>query len=58
MKARKIENQVEILSEPQPGDTSRHIYLDDASELGQFFLKVDAELMKKYDHGAIDDESL
>jgi len=58
MKARKIENQVEMPSEPQPGDTIRYFMLDDDSELGQYFLKVDAELCDKYDYGLLDDESL
>jgi len=58
MKARKIENQVEMPSAPQTGDTIRDFNFDFNSELGQYFSQVDAELQKKYDCGPVDDESL
>jgi len=57
MKA-KAYTQKDSEREPQPGETTRVIYLESGSELDKYFLKVDPEIMKEFDYGPIDDESI
>jgi len=54
----KIIAENETLSEPQPGEKVMTCFLDDNSELGQYFSKRDVELSKEFDIGPVDDESL
>jgi len=50
--------RLEFPVDPKPGEKTSFTFLDDESELGQYFLKRDIELCKEYDRGPIDDESL
>jgi len=57
MKA-KQDSQIETSREPQPGEQVLVCYIESGSDLEQYFADVDVELMKKYDHMPVDDESL